>query len=341
MPTIDEVGNAIKSYATGIYRGMTTDLLGAPVDLINTAISPVTKRLGVHTDNPAFGSKHWRQIAGMPTEDANNLETAAGLVTPGGAVKAMIVGAARLGRAVEVEKAKFLLENSSANPASVYNLTGVYKDTDDKLRAVISDEAAKVTGLKIGENKQLNEVLDHPELFKLYPELKNITVVGDVRGVKEGQFRPVGNSGDGVINIAGVGEDFLKAVTLKDGSNETRDALREVLLHETQHAVQNIEGFTPGGSPNRFLPKDLNVNTLQSKIDTGRKSSDSSVRDAAERFKENINDKLEKAYDKYLAIPGEQEARFTQTMKDAPIEQLATKVLQLLKQGRSPQTHSN
>jgi hypothetical protein len=104
MATIEEVQQAIKSWAAGTYRGITTDTLGAPVDIINLAISPITKPLGIYSDNPAFGSKHLRQIAGMPTEDANIIETASGMTSPGGAVHAMIVGAARLGRAVAGEK---------------------------------------------------------------------------------------------------------------------------------------------------------------------------------------------------------------------------------------------
>ncbi len=88
----------------------------------------------------------------------------------------------------------------------------------------------------------LEQVLDHPELFKAYPELRGIRVKElpaelAARGVK-GQMS---------------GRDLFLAPDLHP------DYIRSVTLHEIQHAIQDIEGFAKGGSPRNFRSKDLDA----------------------------------------------------------------------------------
>jgi hypothetical protein len=339
MATIEEVQQAIKHWAAGTYRGITTDTLGAPVDIINLAISPITKPLGLYSDNPAFGSKHLRQIAGMPTEDANIIETASGMTSPGGAVHAMIVGAARLGRAVAAEKTL----QSGENMAEVFNKTGAYMDADNKWKTVISDKAAsfndkgivRVDGdvmIRSGIYEKydplvgpktnpatLDSVLNHPELFSLYPELKDISVFplnslsGDTRGVS---------------NSSGIGLRMDK-----------EDNVLSTLLHEVQHKIQNIEGFTGGGNAAQFRKISPAAEIKVQKIDSSKPlRAGSAEADAVDRFQKRITEDRAQAIIQYANIPGEQEARFTQETMNFNENQLGASVLRLLRNEKSPQS---
>lgn len=89
-----------------------------------------------------------------------------------------------------------------------------------------------------GKWSTLSEVLDHPRLFEAYPELADLKVVyaPEMTG---------GAAGAMAIN-ARTGEPVM---VLGDGKS---DELRKTVLHETQHAIQNIEGFAQGGSVNRL-----------------------------------------------------------------------------------------
>jgi hypothetical protein len=346
MATIEEVQQAIKSWAAGTYRGITTDTLGAPVDIINLAISPITKPLGLYSDNPAFGSKHLRQIAGMPTEDANIIETASGMTSPGGAVHAMIVGAARLGRAVAAEKTL----QSGENMAEVFNKTGAYMDADNKWKTVISDKAASFNDKGIvrvdgdvmirsgiyekydplvgpkANTATLESVLNHPELFSKYPELKDVSVF---------PLKSVSGDIKGVSNSSGIGLSMDK-----------EENVLSTLLHEVQHKIQHIEGFTRGGNSDKFrqIP-----DAVESKIASkymeevnklpNRGFGDSSPElEAAQRFMEKVRKDKEQAFIKYENIPGEQEARFTQSTMNLSEEGLGASVLRLLRNEKSPQS---
>ncbi len=168
---------AMKSYAQGVLKGNTADTLGAPVDLINEAISPITKRLGMYSEEPIGGSKQFRKLLNQNVEDKNLAETTGSMLSIGGAAKAMIVGAARLGKVgkVELKELERFYDQvpkefvDDAKKASLYNETGVYKDKGAN-KAVISDKDSKIIPNSMGSFEQpssLAGVLDHPELFSL------------------------------------------------------------------------------------------------------------------------------------------------------------------------------
>jgi hypothetical protein len=345
MPTTEELQGAIKSYAAGLYRGMTTDLVGAPVDLMNLAISPVIKAAGLAPiDKPVGGSAWLREKAGMPADDENGLVTASGMVTPGGAVHAMIVGAARLGRAVEAEKfAQNVVDvagvsRERAMPA-IFNRTGAYQDSDKKWKTIISDKDAVVkpvvTQLTFsGPTAKLPEVLDHPELYKTYPELKETSVF-------PGVFMPIG--GGGYSNKS-------NSISIGTGTVNTfdtyKDEYKNVLLHEIQHAIQGIEGYTGGGNPKqfrKFSDKAEELVTANYRKETDRLQKAGSVDsspelDAVKRFRKRILDDRIQAHNQYENIPGEQEARFTEAARNETLNDLAKVVLEKLKSGVTPKS---
>lgn len=87
----------------------------------------------------------------------------------------------------------------------------------------------------------LDKVLDHPELFLQYPQLRNIEVVDT----------PVFASGIMGAYNSETNRLFINAKLSDDKAIST-------ILHEVQHAIQDIEGFVSGGSMDDFLPKGFN-----------------------------------------------------------------------------------
>jgi len=115
---------------------------------------------------------------------------------------------------------------------------GWIKGQDGKWRFEIDDSTASLVGgafqnLKNGQQMDLQDILHHPELMDNYPQLKGIKVTldGNLRGydaVYEPSNRTIRFSGEGVKN---------------------RSRAFNALLHETQHAIQVIEAFDTGGTP--------------------------------------------------------------------------------------------
>lgn len=95
-------------------------------------------------------------------------------------------------------------------------------------------------------NARLEDVLDHEELFRAYPQLSHVRVVFDEtpKGVL-GSFSAEGNQ-----------------ITI---SEELRDAPQDVLIHEIQHAIQNAEGFAKGSNRQYWEEKLTNGDEIQSK----------------------------------------------------------------------------
>lgn len=95
-------------------------------------------------------------------------------------------------------------------------------------------------------NARLEDVLDHEELFRAYPQLRHVRVVFDEtpKGVL-GSFSAEGNQ-----------------ITI---SEELRDAPQDVLIHEIQHAIQNAEGFAKGSNRQYWEEKLTNGDEIQSK----------------------------------------------------------------------------
>jgi hypothetical protein len=132
-----------------------------------------------------------------------------------------------------------VLENGGVHPDDIYTTTGFFKGPEGKWRYEIGDKDAKFTPLS-KDSHTLGEVLDHPELYKSYPELKDMTVHHDPE-LSGAYYDPNTTS----ITLGGkpyknlLGEDVI-------GSKD-----KSTLMHEIQHAIQDTEGFAKGGTPVR------------------------------------------------------------------------------------------
>lgn len=184
-----------------------------------------------------------------------------------------------------------------AGPGSqVHKDTGWFVGPDGRWRSELSDAQAQLTNkfheLKSGEKMSLSEALDHPELFSRYPELRDMPVTK-----KPDLF------------------DFFQTVQGwkdKNGLNITPYAKDKLgtTLHEVQHAVQELEGFSQGGNSNnavgRLSPKHLAETArkvsdyygdLATKSEVSSKAYLAAADDPLFQRLEEVQKKLKKSYD--------------------------------------------
>lgn len=125
-------------------------------------------------------------------------------------------------------------------PEQVFDATGIFVGADNRIRFEIPDTYAKLKGYDPNfqgfpvaqRGTYLPEILDHPELFKQYPDLKAVRVA-HAENIKEG--------GAGYFDVTDV-------IVL--GRNPSEGDMRQAVLHEIQHAVQKREGFARGANIN-------------------------------------------------------------------------------------------
>jgi hypothetical protein len=95
-------------------------------------------------------------------------------------------------------------------------------------------------------NATLEDIIDHEELFRAYPQLRRTRVeFADLQRGTLGSYSPSGNK-----------------ITL---SNELRGAPQETLVHEIQHAIQNAEGFARGSNREYWEERLTSGDEIQSK----------------------------------------------------------------------------
>jgi hypothetical protein len=154
----------------------------------------------------------------------------------------------RLAKTANLEKLaqaeKF--EKAGVDPDSIWKATGWGRGKDGKWRFEIDDSQARMkpdAGKAIKDNwgpvdyfesgnpiygevpKNLEDVFHHPEFFAAYPDARKIKIVPE--------YTNLGVSYGGKI---GIDPDL---VPLKQSN---------VMLHELQHELQNVEGFAKGNS---------------------------------------------------------------------------------------------
>ena len=193
-----------------------------------------------------------------------------------GNVRFMVIGEGAVLTDTELEKlerAKTMLR-SLIHPVEIYKVTGWYfNPKDGKWRHNItdvgtylaSDRLISVDGNMVyspsispigveqinllfqnpfligemGYSGKISEVLKHPTLFDRYPEIGNLTLL--FRNTQKVPFGTFFQSDD------------MGRFLFIDGNGD-RVNLVSVMLHETQHAIQGIEGWGKGGDPDFLAP---------------------------------------------------------------------------------------
>lgn len=174
----------------------------------------------------------------------------------------------------------------------------------------------------------LETVFKHDELFSEYPDLRDVRVA----------MLKAGDSADGTMYQA----DGVLAIHPRLLKDEAK--LRQTILHEIQHKIQAWEGFIGGGSIAKSAKKnmanarigleflkqenpelagmsDLALETMMRYQDENyaftkqSPKAQEALRELATEYNK-AKDALDKAYDDYLRIHGEAEARSTQYSAD-------------------------
>ncbi|MBE6152696.1 MAG: SprT family zinc-dependent metalloprotease [Firmicutes bacterium] len=128
--------------------------------------------------------------------------------------------------------------------------TGWFIGTDGKERFEISDNEAQINGnVKKNAKYKLDEILNHDDLYELYPKLRNSKIIfKDIKNynnkVVAGQYNPLTNS----IELNNKLLDM----------NNSLDKVKNTLLHEIQHNIQKIEKFNKGSAGNKGIAEYIN-----------------------------------------------------------------------------------
>jgi hypothetical protein len=124
------------------------------------------------------------------------------------------------------------LEQSGVSIEEIRKTTGWSRGLDNKWKFEIDDSGAKYNEEKIrlGKSVNLDEVLEHNDLFKAYPDLKNVKVK-EISG----------------LEAKGIYSPEFDCIFMN--KNMTTQEKLKSLIHEVQHAIQVREGFAVGESP--------------------------------------------------------------------------------------------
>ena len=137
------------------------------------------------------------------------------------------------------------MEEEKKGAKAIKMATGWERGADGKWRYEIPDAMIKNT-MDVGgghivkryeddmlwNGGKLSKVIDAPELFKAYPQLKDVRIETDA-----------------IMNdMPSNGEYNAKTNTITIHADELK-YMNSILNHEIQHAIQSIEGFDRGGSP--------------------------------------------------------------------------------------------
>lgn len=142
-----------------------------------------------------------------------------------------------------LDQAIKLEDVGKATSEEIRQQTGWFRGYDGKWRYEIDDSKITITKsdkdyLQKTSSTLLGYLIKHDELFEAYPQLKDVMVY-----VEDGE-----GDGDAYYNPK------YKTITLKSNalSSLSDNGLKGILIHEIQHAIQDIEGFTSGTDTSDF-----------------------------------------------------------------------------------------
>lgn len=147
-----------------------------------------------------------------------------------------------------------------------------------------------------GLGETLGDVLDYPELYEAYPELREVKMEYRTGGSYSRFEREKG----------------LAGATIALGTNKTPEKLRGTLLHEVQHLIQLHEDFAFGGTPanvRRIFDRLGRLNEIgdveQAEQDYKRLSGEIEARAVSRRQFMNAEERERAPFNDALEYPGE------------------------------------
>lgn len=128
------------------------------------------------------------------------------------------------------------MQMSGNDNETIRQATGWFQDRNGDWKFEFSDKDMSLKNIKLEKNKtyRLGDILEHDTLFTVYPKLKNYKV----------KFTNL-NQSNGVYNI------FDKDIKINNNQldkKQYKSNIEGTLIHEIQHAIQDIENFEGGKS---------------------------------------------------------------------------------------------
>ena len=132
---------------------------------------------------------------------------------------------------------QYLAETPRGRSGGTERERTLYQELEQRVGEPFTQWAAERSGRPSGgsEGGMLADFIRHDELFRNYPQLKNMPL----------RFESLGSGLMGVYD----GTEVVLSDTLRDAPEET-------LIHEVQHAIQRAEGFASGANP-RYWERQL------------------------------------------------------------------------------------
>lgn len=141
-------------------------------------------------------------------------------------------------------KAKQMAKNKESNE-KIFKETGWYKDkVTGKMKFNFSDKDMKIVdqNYKVGQEFKLKDILVHDTLFEMYPQLKDYKVkIEDMNSNKSKSNSKLNGRYNRLTNELTIDINRFNNISNAEGT----------LIHEIQHAIQQIEGFA-GGTSTKF-----------------------------------------------------------------------------------------
>lgn len=224
------------------------------------------------------------------------------------------------------------METADKSAKEIRMATGWERGADKKWRYEIPDLTLKVSDSKASS---LDNIIDAKELFQAYPELQYIDVNLNINEANNdsGSYTPFQDRG----------EDLFPITEEINISAKNIESAKSTLIHEIQHAIQEIEGFARGGSYTKFSQIDRNLEKAYQDVEllvqlseennvepsetyrrlkgvfnidsVAKKQSDKNISELKELLNDVKNSRLS-PFEQYQRLSGETESRNVQTRAD-------------------------
>ena len=182
----------------------------------------------------------------------------------------MFVGrSAKGGNRANLTKA-IVMTRKGHTPDDIWVETGYGKQHDGQWRWEVDDSGSIYMPEKhaaVGEWQPLRDIFTHTELNEAYPGAPIHEVAGDLanRALLDTPImlvpkREMGNS------FASYSDN--EGIRLSTEALTNPEAAKRAIVHELQHAIQNIENFAYGGTPSKFSTQNFITEYLKKNIDS-------------------------------------------------------------------------
>lgn len=146
------------------------------------------------------------------------------------------------------DKAKDMM-SKNINSETIRKTTGWFQDKNGDWKFEISDNNAKIKiELKKNKTYKLGEILEHNDLYELYPKLKHSKI-------KFADFVPIMKDGKNYV-ASGNFNRLTNTITLNNNLiSKGNDSVLNTLVHEIQHRIQKNEHFEQGTTSAKGMEK--------------------------------------------------------------------------------------